>query len=220
MADKGEIQMEPQEALQYLTGGGDFYQFKTKLAVQSLGVYAKDVGLSPKEITSLVAIAGSGRLGVQSAQKLIRCLIPQEHVEQEAAVKVLSCLGVPNIAASVKALLLKWTVLVFDLLDGDHLLSCLYDVLFHFLDYDSLRPTVCQLLCYITRREHVMEFRIHKLLSLLKSVGVNDQPIVSLLWAFRVYRPDLLSLSMKSGRMALFKSVDRSLAADIKRVQV
>jgi hypothetical protein len=161
MADKGEIQMEPQEALQYLTGGGDFYQFKTKLAVQSLGVYAKDVGLSPKEITSLVAIAGSGRLGVQSAQKLIRCLIPQEHVEQEAAVKVLSCLGVPNIAASVKvgykdrqytenmwvtychlytsqALLLKWTVLVFDLLDGDHLLSCLYDVLFHFLDYDSL----------------------------------------------------------------------------------
>jgi hypothetical protein len=78
---------------------------------------------------------------------------------------------------------------------------------------------VCQLLCYITRREHVMEFRIHKLLSLLKSVGVNDQPIVSLLWAFRVYRPDLLSLSMKSGRMALFKSVDRSLAADIKRVQ-
>ena len=43
--------------------GGDFYQFRTKMALKSLEKYAKEMGLDPGQITSLVATAGSGRLG-------------------------------------------------------------------------------------------------------------------------------------------------------------
>ena len=35
-------------------------------------------------------------------------------------------------------MLLKWTILVFELLDGEDLVGSLYDVLFYFLDSDSL----------------------------------------------------------------------------------
>lgn len=41
-----------------------------------------------------------------------------------------------------------------------------YDILFHFLDYQTLRPYLCHVLSMITRRKHVRHHRILKLMSL------------------------------------------------------
>lgn len=54
---------------------------------------------------------------------------------------------------SLKQLLFKWIVLVYDIIDNKTVLGYIYDVILHYIQYDSLRPIVCQLLCYITSRK-------------------------------------------------------------------
>ncbi|XP_062521667.1 centromere protein I-like [Corticium candelabrum] len=210
-----DVDMDVSEALNYFDEG-HVTALQTKLALNALERHAKEEGLEAGQITSLLKAVGSGKIATQASVKLIRCLIPREHVEQEAVLKVISSLSVPTIPTSVKIMLLKWTILVFELLDGEDLVGSLYDVLFYFLDSDSLRPFVCQLLCFLTKREHVMDFRVHKLLEMLKKVHVNDQPICSLLWAYKVFRPDLLT---RSRPKSLFGSMENALKRDIKRVQ-
>ena len=67
---------------------------------------------------------------------------------------VLDALGSMNqLSTSLRKLLFKWIVLVYDLIDDKAPLGYVYDVIFHYVQYDSLRPIVCQLLCYITTRK-------------------------------------------------------------------
>ena len=56
----------------------------------------------------------------------------------------------------VQHLLFKWMVLVFDLVDHGERLLPLYDAIFHFVVYDDLRAPVCQLLCFLTTKNHGM----------------------------------------------------------------
>lgn len=55
---------------------------------------------------------------------------------------------------SLKKLLFQWIVLVYDIIEGrGTTLHALYDVILYYVQYDELRSIVCQLLCYLTRRE-------------------------------------------------------------------
>lgn len=55
---------------------------------------------------------------------------------------------------SLMKLLFQWIVLVYDIIEGQgNTLHALYDVIMHYTQYDELRSIVCQLLCYLTRRE-------------------------------------------------------------------
>lgn len=55
---------------------------------------------------------------------------------------------------SLQLLLFRWMVLVFDVVDDPKRFLSLYDIIFQYLGYDELRPSVCQLLCYMTKRKH------------------------------------------------------------------
>lgn len=86
----------------------------------------------------------------QTQCRLVRCLIPSQDVPHSAVLEALGSMG--QLAPSLKQLLFKWMVLVYDLIDNKAPLGYLYDIILHYIQYDSLRPIVCQLLCYMTSR--------------------------------------------------------------------
>jgi centromere protein I len=66
-----------------------------------------------------------------------------------------------------------------------------YDILFHFLDYQTLRPFLCHLLSLLTRRKHVRYHRIVKLMTLRNSAP-DDSHLEAFITTCSKYYPDLL----------------------------
>lgn len=113
-------------------------------------------GLEQSTIQALVlSITGKGegkKLGVHVRASIVRCLIPKTTVPVSA---LLHCLGSMHaLPSSFQLILFRWMVLVYDLVDNMADFLATYDIIFRYLQYDSLRPTVSQLLCYMTTREH------------------------------------------------------------------
>lgn len=111
----------------------------------------------------------------------------------KAILKVFAALR--SLPLSVQQLLLRWIVLTFDLVDDIAPLRAVYDVMFYHLQVDELRSVVCQLLCYLTTRSHVTEWRVQRLLELQKQVAAfkgSEPPLTGLLTVYRLHRPDLV----------------------------
>ena len=108
-----------------------------------------------------------------------------------------------SLPLSVQQLLLRWIVLTFDLVNDIAPLRAVYDVVFYHLQVDELRSVVCQLLCYLTARSHVTEWRVQRLLELQKQVAAfkgSEPPLTGLLMVFRLHRPDLVGAIPRSRR--------------------
>jgi centromere protein I len=116
-----------------------------------------------------------------SIASIIRNLYPATQVSQDTVVKVVGSLGHGQSRAAfpVQAMLLKWLVMVHDILENQKILSLSYSFLFNLLDTvairydlvsyffgpfaDNSRAPLCHLLSLITRRRHVRPFRIQML---------------------------------------------------------
>lgn len=119
-----------------------------------------------------------------SLGNLIRNLYPATRVPDIIAIKVVGSLGHGRVkpSYSAQAALLKWLIMVYDVLENQKVLSQLYSVLFNLLDASALRyfsnhgepslpfpnadifrPQLCHVLSLITRRKHVRPFRIQAL---------------------------------------------------------
>ena len=120
---------------------------------------------------------------------------------------------------ATQALLLRWLLLVYDLLEDRAHLSKLYAVLFNYLDMISLRKPLCHLLSLITRRKHVKPFRIQALMGLLGNAGGDDKELTSLLKVFKNYYPDIIvgDLGLRSG--LFFKHPDPEWSTHAKNLQ-
>ena len=125
--------------------------------------------------------------------RLIRSLLPHSHVPCLCVLKLLASLR--NLPFSLQELILQWTVLVFDYIDDITPLRKVYDAVFYFLQYDNLRATVCQLLCYLTAPSHVTKWRTQRLLELQKQIAVAEPSLVALLDIYQLHCPDLVTTS-------------------------
>jgi centromere protein I len=111
---------------------------------------------------------------------LIKNLYPATKVPNGMIVKVIGSLGHGHSKPSyaTQAALLKWLVMIYDVLENQKLLSRFYGILFNLLDTlsiryalfahpwqnaDYYRPQICHVLSLITRRKHVRPFRIQAL---------------------------------------------------------
>eukprot|EP00118_Oscarella_pearsei_P011999 m.85018 g.85018 ORF g.85018 m.85018 type:complete len:687 (+) comp36424_c0_seq1:4-2064(+) len=215
-AENGE-ELSLDEAVAFMCQDGTGSKEETDLALEIIKQFAFEDGLEPKHITSLVNPAGSCKYGPIYSRSLIRCLIPRSTVEQEAALMALSWLAADDTNIKIKALLVKWVIIVFDYLDGDEDLSCIYTVLFNYLRSTELLPYISQLLCYLTKKKDVLAYRVQALLDMYKRG--KDQPICALLWVYKRYRPDVLSYSIESSKMLLFKVFEKEFMANVLRVQ-
>jgi centromere protein I len=117
-----------------------------------------------------------------SINNLIRNLYPASKVPDAIVIKVVASLGHGRAKPSynAQAVLLKWLVMVYDVLENQKILSQIYGILFNLLDtiairyslpsYDRIkyhyallittRPPLCHVLSLITRRKHVRPYRI------------------------------------------------------------
>ncbi|XP_065840795.1 centromere protein I-like [Oscarella lobularis] len=206
-----------QEAIAFLCQKEIGSKEETESSLEIIRSHAIEDGLEPSDITTLINPAGSCKFGTIFSRSLIRCLIPKSTVEQEAALSALAWLASDETNIRIKALLVKWVILVYDYLDGDDHLSCIYAVLFTYLHSQELRPFISHLLCYLTKRKDVVSYRVDALLEMHKKG--DEQPINALLWVYKRYRPDVLLYPIKSSKNLLFKVFEKDLAANIAQVQ-
>lgn len=82
-----------------------------------------------------------------------------------------------------------------------HALLRSYGVLFHFLDYEELRPYLCHLLCHLTRRKHVKSYRINKLLTLRNDTS-SESHVSALLSIYANFYPDFLASDRSQASMS------------------
>ncbi|PQE16553.1 Mis6 domain-containing protein [Rutstroemia sp. NJR-2017a BBW] len=110
--------------------------------VDKLCSRAYDEGLSDASLDKLVDIITlPNELDQGSIGKLIKNLYPVDKVTDSIVIKVIGCLGhgkaKPSYAS--QAALLKWLILVYDVLANQKILSQLYAVIFNLLDTIALR---------------------------------------------------------------------------------
>ncbi|OWP00465.1 hypothetical protein B2J93_776 [Marssonina coronariae] len=163
-------------------------------------------GLSNATLDKLVDIITTpNELDQSSLGGLIRNLYPVTRVPDTIVVKVVASLGHGSAypSYSAQAALLKWLVMVYDVLANQKILSQLYSLFFNLLDNTALRPQLCHVLSLATRRKHVRPFRIQFLMELIRQAG-NEPPLVGLLRVYKDYYPDVIVGEAASGRASAF----------------
>ncbi|TAQ85633.1 hypothetical protein B7494_g6042 [Chlorociboria aeruginascens] len=175
-------------------------------------------GASLDQLIDIVTLPNA--LDQGSRGRLIKHLYPVSSVSDKAVIKVVGALGhgqaKPPYAA--QSALLKWMVMVYDVLQDPKLLSRLYGVLFDLLDTIAIRPQLCHVLSLITQRKHVRRFRIQALMELTRQAG-NDPPLLSLMRVYKDYYPDVILGGVISGRASVFTHPDREWAQRLAEIQ-
>lgn len=145
-------------------------------------------------------------------------MVPQDTVAESAVLLAIGRLNSPTFVRAAQVLFLKWLVLAFPMLDSTATLRGMYGVLFLFIDYETLRPHLCQLLYMLTRRVDVQPFRIRRLLDLQRRVGM-EPPVTALLSCYKLYCPHLVSLVITSSRKRWFPTPDAAWLSRLFAVQ-
>ena len=103
---------------------------------------ARQHGLSGQSLASVIdIITQPDSLDASLLDRLLRDLYPAQGVPDIVVVKVVGSLGQGALKPlpSLQAGLLKWLILVYDVIDNPNILSSLYGTLFNLLDTISLR---------------------------------------------------------------------------------
>ena len=103
---------------------------------------AFDHGLSGHSLDIIIdIITQPNELDQTTVMSIIKDLYPSTKVSEDVVLKVVGCLGQGQSKPppSTQAGLLKWLIMVHDVLESQHMLLNLYGVLFNLLDMISLR---------------------------------------------------------------------------------
>ncbi|KAF8471911.1 centromere protein I [Kalaharituber pfeilii] len=168
--------------------------------------YAYSRGLPGDSLGGLIDILTTpSKLDQATTSSIIKSLYPRGKVREDIAVKIVGCFGQGQHkpALNIQAHLLRWLVMVYNVLEGYTMLSQLYGVLFSLLDMITLRTHLCHLLSLLTRRKHVKPFRIQALLELKQVVG-NEQALLGLLQIYKDYYPDVIVERLPPSKAGLF----------------
>ncbi|KAI9837149.1 MAG: hypothetical protein M1838_004894 [Thelocarpon superellum] len=163
-------------------------------------------GLQDEALNALIdVVTRPNTLSQAGLAKLVRHLYPAGQVSDEVVFKVVGCLGlgVDKPAPPVQAALLRWLILVYDVLADPSLLSRVYAVLFNGLDTLSLCAPLCHLLALVTRRKHVRPYRIQALLELRRKMG-REPHLLGLIRVYKDYYPDIIVGETAAGKASCF----------------
>uniref|UniRef100_A0A8C2EU08 Centromere protein I-like n=1 Tax=Cyprinus carpio TaxID=7962 RepID=A0A8C2EU08_CYPCA len=175
-------------------------------------------GLPPEVITVLLDLALSLNAGTANCNRVLKFLIPATVVPQEAIVKGVSWLCVGKMPMNAQVLFVRWVLTVFDLIDCKDDLRSIYGFIFSFVTEENLCPFICHLLYLLTMREHVHPYRVRKLLDIQAKMG--RQPFLTQLLAlYKVFRPDLVTLSLPSRVRTGFKNHNSTWKVALSAVQ-
>lgn len=186
----------------------------------ALEASSEQTGLSPEQVERLVAILTDLEAAHARDQvRLLRCLVPRAPVTPGTVLRLLGRFG--SLPMQTRQVALRFLVLAgeYGLLPELHLMRALYSVLFHYLQYETLRPLVAQLLFRITRREDVQPFRVRRLYALQAASPTGDAHLEALLSLYKHYRPEFVVLTRRAPapRLAL-TAADRLWQERLQRV--
>ncbi|KAB5563217.1 Mis6-domain-containing protein [Coniochaeta sp. 2T2.1] len=181
-----------------------------KPTVERLAESLYENGALPDELVRIIDLVTHPRhLDQASTASIIRNLYPASKVPGEAILGVVGCLGHGELKPSltIQSHLLRWLVMVYHVLEEPETLARAYPILFNLLDTAAIRPQLCHLLAFITRRKHVRPFRIQAVLELSRQTG-SDPALTGLLRVFKNYYPEIIVGEVTRGRAAAFKHPD------------
>ncbi|XP_055035036.2 centromere protein I [Misgurnus anguillicaudatus] len=175
-------------------------------------------GLQPKVIAMLLDMALSLNAGTANCTRVLKFLIPATVVPQEAIVRGVSWLCTGKMPMNAQVLFVRWVLTVFDLIDCKDNLRAIYGFIFSFVTEENLCPFICHLLYLLTMREHVHPYRVRKLLDIQAKMG--RQPFLTQLLAlYKVFRPDLVTVSVSSRLKTGFKNHNSTWKVALSAVQ-
>uniref|UniRef100_S4RYS4 Centromere protein I n=1 Tax=Petromyzon marinus TaxID=7757 RepID=S4RYS4_PETMA len=183
---------------------------------------ARRHGLDPHDLQELLIMALSSKFSLAVKLKMVKCLIPSSVVLGSTPAIIISWMCTLSSTNNVQAWLLRWLVMVFDLIEEKETLHLLYGMIFNYVRYEKLSSYACHLLYLLTRREDVKLFRVQLLLSIHTKLGLKDSPaphFMGLLSLFKAYCPTLMSLSLPTRSRKYFRSEDKNWIASLKLVQ-
>ncbi|CAG8433086.1 10715_t:CDS:10 [Diversispora eburnea] len=190
------------EKIQYIT-----QNINVKNQIIELEKLIQWYGLEIQQLTEIIEIILSGKYDDEDTRKFIKFLIPRTKVPIKLIIKIFGSLGDRNIKLKIQVLLLRWIILVYNILEDHSELYKFYGVLFHYMDYDTLRPSLCHLLWLMTQREHVKPFRIRKIIELQTRVGPEPH-LLGLLNLYQNYSPALITTRVSTTKSIVFKCPD------------
>lgn len=194
---------------------------KISRTAEKFGAKAYENGLSPGAIDEIIdLITLPNELDQASTAALIKNLFPSSRVADKTTIKVIGALGHGQSRASftVQTLLLKWLVMVYDVLESQKLVSKAYSFLFNLLDTIAIRAPLCHLLSLITRRRHVRPFRIQMLLELARKVG-NEPALIGLIRVYKDYYPDVIVGEITASRASVFTHPNPEWKENLAQIQ-
>ncbi|KJE95864.1 hypothetical protein CAOG_06267 [Capsaspora owczarzaki ATCC 30864] len=183
-------------------------------AIEVLQQQAQRTGLQPSHLLTVIDAATSGKHNDTRASRLLHvCLPSNAGIPERCLVVVVGRLTARMMSPVIQALALKWCVCAHPYLSSTDTVHGLYGMLMHYLDFDTLRPSVCALLNLLTRRRDAQPFRVRRLLDLNRKAG-GDHSLLALLRVYQLYQPDLISISLSGVQLqrATFQAPDSVLA--------
>ncbi|CAG8686538.1 10586_t:CDS:10, partial [Cetraspora pellucida] len=151
-------------------------------------------GLEDTQIVELLEVILKGKLDDSDVRKLIKFLVPRKKVSEISVIKIFGNLGNKNMKHSIQALLLRWVVLVYGFIRDHSKLYRLYGVIFHYLEYATLR----------------ME---------LQARTGYEPHIQGLLKLYKDYFPNLVTINIQPSRSITFKCPDMAWSQLVNQIQ-
>ncbi|XP_068552989.1 centromere protein I [Anas acuta] len=183
--------------------------------VESIGL---ERGLPPEVFDTLLTVALSGKLADTVNTRLLKSLVPASVIPESSVVSSVSWLCVSKCTSNVQLLFLRWLITMFDFIDCKEQLHALYGFFFSFIHDEKLCPYVCHLLYLLTKKENVKPFRVRRLLDLQAKTGMQPH-LQALLSLYKVFRPELMSITLPGKMKTYFKNSEAPWKAAINAVR-
>ncbi|RCI08824.1 hypothetical protein L249_4840 [Ophiocordyceps polyrhachis-furcata BCC 54312] len=195
-----------------------------KPTVARLASVAYENGLATETLVQLIdLVALPSLLDQASLATVARNLYPKGSVSRPVVLRVVCALGhgVQKPSLALQAILLKWLVMVFHLLEERAVLTRAYPVLFNLLDTAAIRTSdrsEYRLCRYFVSVSSPCLADVRDRLDLSRQTG-NDPAIVGLLRVFKDYYPEIIVGEAVRGKASAFKHPDTHWRARLDEIQ-
>ncbi|CAB4481766.1 unnamed protein product [Rhizophagus irregularis] len=208
-SERTNVEMLINEKIQYIAQNASVKDVKknVKNQIVELVKLVSENGLEVAQLAAVLNILFVGKLECVDIKRLVKILLPRANVPNFLIIKVLSNLGNKGLNYNVQALLLRWIIIVYNVIEDHSQLIKFYGVIFHYMEYDTLRPFLCHILYLMTRREHVKPYRIRKLIDLRTRFGPEPH-LLGLLTLYKDFFPNLVTIRIPPIKNATFKCPD------------
>ncbi|GAA6030666.1 hypothetical protein JCM8097_006262 [Rhodosporidiobolus ruineniae] len=184
-------------------------------AIEDFVSAAEREGLEEKTLERAYEITLGGKLATSQSLSLLPSLVPLSPLGPRPILLTLSSLGAASVDLKVQRRALEQLVILLELgavgKEGTEVLERLVSVVERGLEYRALRDATAALLCLVTRRHHVQEYRLRSLQSLIARIDSPSSSLLRLQDHYRSFRPEHVyeqTTSAVKGRKERTKEVE------------